>query len=135
MRGVSRQGLLRRACGRFRRRDRGVGCAGRGSNGAVGLSLTASRVLLLLRLGGLVGKLYLTLTEFLHHVAPRRLILGIVHRRPVEGLAESSEWNRESHRLLLHVHGSDDHLLALPHLLEHLLAELHLDLTARREAD
>src|SRR5262245_22548430 len=102
---------------------------------ALGLSLATALLLLLLRLGRLVGELDLTLAEFLHHQTPCFLVFGVVDRRPVEGLAEAGERNREGHGLLLHVHGSDDHLLALAHLVEHFLGQLHLDLTACRKAD
>src|SRR4029079_5627507 len=107
--------LSRTACGSLTRRRR--------------------RARLLLRgFGRLVCELDLTLTEFLHHLPPGLLIFSVVDRRSVEGLGEVGELNREGHGLLLHVHSSDDHPLAFPHFLEHVLRQFDLDLTARQKA-
>ena len=84
---------------------------------------------------GLISKLDLALTDLLHHLSLGFLIFGIVNRRTIKGLAEPGERHLKTHGLLLHVHGSDDHLLALAHLVEDFLGQLHLDLTAHQKAD
>src|SRR5262245_11432765 len=112
----------------------------RGAGGVVGRWLNASlrwwRLRLLFRpFFGPVSKLDLALTDLLPHLSLGFLIFGIVNRRTIKGLAEPGERHLKTHGLLLHVHGSDDHLLALAHLVEDFLGQLHLDLTAHRKAD
>ena len=123
---------------RRRRRDllrRGRGVGGRGAAAWPCAGRRLLRFLLLLRLGGLGGELLLALAEHFHQLAAGFLVFGVVHRRAVIGLGEARERHGKAHCLLLDVHGSDDHLLALAHRVEHFLGQLHLHLAARREAE
>src|SRR6476660_895421 len=115
------------------RRDRGIG-HGRLHGSAFWLRLSAY-LLPYTCFCRLLGKLGLVLAGRSHHLSPCPLICDVVHRGSIEGLAETAERKREGHRFLLRVQGSDDHLLALPHLVDNLPGQLHLHLTARRKAD
>jgi hypothetical protein len=75
------------------------------------------------------------LAEHLHKLLARLLVFHRVGRRTVEGLVESAQGNGKAHRLLLEVHGRNDHLLALAHGVHHFGREIRLRLTARGEAD
>ncbi len=77
----------------------------------------------------------LTLAEHLHQLTALLLVLGVIDRRSVIGLAEAGQRHGKAHGLLLDVHGGDDHLLALAHLVHHFIGQLDLNLATGGEAD
>src|SRR5262245_53417906 len=76
--------------------------------GLTAISRLAALSLVLLGLSGLVGELYLPLTDHFHQLLARFLIFCVVNRWTVIGLGKPRQRNRKPDRLLLQVDRGND---------------------------